>query len=150
MPLNQDESELMVKNVTYLQRSKSDVPSGGMTLAQYQDAVLRTAPQLSKGEAINHGLFGLMSEVGEMAALFQKVYQGHELSLDRMVEEMGDALWFLTYLAARSGVNLENVAQANLNKLSKRYPEGKFDPERSRKHPRVAPMPGYKSDSLPF
>ena len=47
-----------------------------------------------------------------------------------MLEEAGDVLWYIAELAAGLNATLEEVAQHNIDKLKKRYPQG-FDPQRS-------------------
>ena len=39
----------------------------------------------------------------------------------RIVEELGDCFWYLNQLASDLGVNLEEVARRNLQKLAERY-----------------------------
>jgi NTP pyrophosphatase (non-canonical NTP hydrolase) len=48
----------------------------------------------------------------------------------RMVDELGDVLWYVSEIASCLGVTLEHVAEVNVEKLRKRYPNG-FDPLRS-------------------
>ena len=47
-----------------------------------------------------------------------------------MKEEIGDVLWYCAELATALGVTLDEIAQGNVDKLRRRYPDG-FDPERS-------------------
>ncbi|NFV70955.1 nucleotide pyrophosphohydrolase, partial [Clostridium botulinum] len=54
----------------------------------------------------------------------------HELCEDNLIEELGDVLWYITYLSKVIGVDLETIANRNIEKLRKRYPEG-WDPNRS-------------------
>jgi NTP pyrophosphatase (non-canonical NTP hydrolase) len=67
--------------------------------------------------------------------LFHKHPEGHiikepELTRENRREELGDILWYLTWLCSEFGFSLEEVAQANIAKLRERYPEG-FSVERS-------------------
>ena len=67
--------------------------------------------------------------------LFHKHPKGHvikepELTRENRREELGDILWYLTWLCSEFGFGLEEVAQANIDKLKRRYPEG-FSVERS-------------------
>lgn len=39
-------------------------------------------------------------------------------------------LWYITYLSKVIGSDLETIANKNIEKLKKRYPEG-WDPDRS-------------------
>ena len=102
-----------------------------MTLNGYQrDARGTQNGRLNPCERRMHALHGLASEVGEIHALYQKVFQGHPLNADRVVDELGDLLWFAAELADVLGVSLETVAALNIRKLRHRYPEG-FDAEHS-------------------
>lgn len=102
-----------------------------MTLNGYQYAARRTQNgKLNSCERRMHALHGLASEVGEIHALYQKTFQGHPLNADSVVDELGDLLWFAAELADVLGVSLDTVADHNIRKLRRRYPEG-FDAEHS-------------------
>ena len=102
-----------------------------MNFTQYQTQARRTQyGRLTSDEKLRHALCGLPAEVGEVCRLFQKVYQGHGLNALRVADEMGDVLWFLGELADVLGLSLEDIAQANIDKLRKRYPAG-FDEDAS-------------------
>ena len=102
-----------------------------MTLNGYQRDARRTQnDKLNPCERRLHALHGLASEVGEIHALYQKTFQGHPLNTDKVVDELGDLLWFAAELADVIGVSLGTVAGLNILKLQRRYPEG-FDVEHS-------------------
>lgn len=105
-----------------------------MNLNEYQQAALRTAqvgadllePIDTAGDAL-----GIAGEAGEVADLIKKhIRHGHPLDKDKVAKELGDVLWYVAVLAHRIGWSLDGVAQANVEKLRKRYPEG-FSAERS-------------------
>ena len=73
---------------------------------------------------------GLMSEVGEIASIYQKKHQGHSVVTSEVALELGDLLWFAAELCDVLGYDLETIAKWNIDKLRRRYPEG-FDAERS-------------------
>lgn len=99
------------------------------TLDQYQRQAQRTAPTSFK---VENGALGLCGEAGECADLVKKyMFQGHALDRERLAEELGDVLWYCAELATGLGMKLSEVAEMNIRKLEKRYPDG-FDPERSR------------------
>ena len=77
-----------------------------------------------------HALHGLASEVGEIHALYQKVYQGHVFDKAHLQKEIGDLLWFIAELCTINDFKLSDVAQMNIDKLKARYPEG-FEISRS-------------------
>ncbi len=68
---------------------------------------------------------GLAGEAGEVADLVKKwAIHGHELDAVKLTKELGDVLWYMYALAAEQGIILQAVAEANIDKLQKRYPEG--------------------------
>lgn len=102
-----------------------------MTLNEYQALARRTQnPALSPREQLEHALWGLSSEVGEVRSLHQKTHQGHAMDANALRKEIGDVLWMLAELCDVYGFTLEGVAEENIAKLRKRYPEG-FAAERS-------------------
>ncbi len=103
-----------------------------MTMNEYQLLAQRTCNITdTMMDKIENGCMGLNGEAGECIDLLKKYkFQGHELLVDKMIEELGDVLWYCAELATGLGVTLNEVAQRNIDKLKARYPEG-FDPERS-------------------
>ena len=103
--------------------------SEAMTIEQYQKAAARTAAGKCRDLA-NAGL-GLTGEAGEVADIIKKhLYQGHDLPRDKIVEELGDLMWYVSLTTSLIGVDLKAVMQANIEKLWRRYPNG-FRPEDS-------------------
>lgn len=102
-----------------------------MTFEKYQMLASRTQnDELSHSGKLRHALFGMASECGEIHSIYQKQLQGHEVYEDEVAEELGDLLWFCAELADCIGMDLGDVAEMNIAKLRKRYPEG-FDADRS-------------------
>ena len=109
-----------------------------MTIREYQALAARTINQeLTQIQLTDHALLGLGSEVGEVMGLFQKVYQGHVRSDEQTIKEMGDVLWFLAELATALGVELEDIARQNIDKLLGRYHDG-FSADKSVNRPEYA------------
>lgn len=102
-----------------------------MDLNAYQRAAARTInPEISVVEKILHALHGMVSEVGELHGLYQKIYQGHDLDEEHVKKEVGDLLWFIAEYCTAQGWTMEEIAQMNIDKLIARYPQG-FSAERS-------------------
>lgn len=102
-----------------------------MTLNEYQALARRTQNnELTPVDRREHALKGMCSEVGEIHGVYQKVYQGHEVNTDDVIKELGDVMWFVAEMADALGVDLDDVATRNIEKLRKRYPEG-FDADKS-------------------
>ena len=101
-----------------------------MTGNEYQKLAERTMSCKTEYDQIRHGVFGLCSEAGEVAGLFQKQYQGHHTDPEHLKKELGDCLWMIAEICTGNGWDLEDVMQLNIDKLKARYPEG-FEIERS-------------------
>lgn len=100
-----------------------------MTLNEYQALAQRTS-NTDHNKLLN-GCMGMCGEAGECIDILKKhVMQGHDIDYAKLVEEVGDVLWYIAETASAIGVSLESIAQANIDKLKNRYPQG-FDPERS-------------------
>lgn len=102
-----------------------------MTMNEYQEAAARTIRMdLTMDQALQHGLYGLGAETGEVLGIYQKDLQGHDVSDDHLRKELGDVLWMVAEICTAKRFNMDDVAQLNIDKLKRRYPEG-FDPDRS-------------------
>lgn len=100
-----------------------------MNFTEYQKAASRTAKDVPIEDAFGTGLvfsvIGLVGEAGELANLIKKiVFHGHDYDREAIKIELGDCLWYLTDLASRNGLTLEEIADANIDKLLVRYPNG--------------------------
>jgi len=51
-------------------------------------------------------------------------FHGHEVDSNRLKSELGDILWYVSAVASLFNINLQEIAQGNIEKLEKRYPEG--------------------------
>ena len=102
-----------------------------MTINDYQELARRTQNAvLAPDYWVEHATWGLGSEVGEVLGLFQKTRQGHQLDREKVIEELGDVMWFVAELCDCVDVSMDEVAARNVEKLRKRYPDG-FSAERS-------------------
>jgi NTP pyrophosphatase (non-canonical NTP hydrolase) len=103
-----------------------------MTINEYQKAAMRTANSTQKEyPLILNGVLGLGGESGECLDIVKKhLFQGHELDVEHLAEELGDVAWYLAVSAYAIGEDLESILQRNVDKLRKRYPDG-FEVERS-------------------
>ena len=97
-----------------------------MTLDDYQHAATRTInPALSERDRLLDAAAGLAEEAGELLGLVRKrVMQGRDFPRERVLQELGDALWCLSVAAATAGFSLDEVAKANIAKLGARHPNG--------------------------
>ena len=103
-----------------------------MTINEYQTLAMQTLnPELSAKDVLINGVMGLCGESGEAIDIVKKwLAQGHELDREKLAKELGDIAWYLAETAYALDIPLEDILQANIEKLAKRYPEG-FDSSRS-------------------
>lgn len=103
-----------------------------MTVNEYQRLAMTTLnPQLNKRDVLINSVMGLCGESGEAIDIVKKwMAQGHELDKAHLAKELGDIAWYLAEAATALDLPLEDILQANIEKLKKRYPEG-FDSEKS-------------------
>ena len=102
-----------------------------MQVGTYQELAERTINKnLTTDEQINHALFGMSGEVGEILSIYQKQYQGHEIDEEELKKEVGDLIWFVAEYCTVMGWEMDEILYKNINKLKRRYPDG-FEVERS-------------------
>ncbi|MCE2713149.1 MAG: nucleoside triphosphate pyrophosphohydrolase family protein [Cryomorphaceae bacterium] len=95
-----------------------------MTFDEYKQLAMRTKKDGDFNFDIKHSVYGLSGEVGEFADCIKRwqIY-GKELDRENAREEIGDILWFVALAANALGCSLDELAQENINKLARRYPE---------------------------
>lgn len=100
----------------------------------YQLDVLKYAPDYQHYKLnVLYAAIGMCGEAGEVAELVKKYeYHGHAIDTEHLARELGDVLWYVAYMADLFGYPLGKIMAMNQEKLAKRYPDGKFDAERSR------------------
>ena len=96
-----------------------------MQLSEYQRLSRRTA-EYPRDAWLAYPALGLAGEVAEHA---KKAIRddGGAVSDERrkaMAKELGDVLWYVAQLASELGLELEQIAQENLEKLSSRQRRG--------------------------
>lgn len=101
-----------------------------MELNEYQKKALTTALYGKKYKIIYPAL-GLGEESGEVLGKIKKWLRGDDgegvMSEEReeaLKLELGDVLWYLTVLADDLGFSLDEIAEANLDKLQSRKDRG--------------------------
>ena len=104
-----------------------------MKVNEYQKLAMKTLnPKLDKKDVLINSVMGLCGESGEAIDIVKKwMAHGHELDREHLIKELGDIAWYLAEAATALDVTLEDVLQANIEKLKKRFPEG-FDENRSK------------------
>ena len=100
-----------------------------MDLNHYQNKSKKTALYPNVGNNPIYPTLGLVGEAGEVADKVKKVIRDKDGKFDKetklaIKKELGDVLWYVAQLSFELGFNLEDVAQANLTKLSSRQDRG--------------------------
>lgn len=147
-----ERAESASERIRYLERKLRDVESlndslmkelarrqGGQTEIREHDAdiyqldVLKYAPDYQHYMPnVLYAAIGMCGEAGEVSELIKKyAYHGHAIDKDHLARELGDVLWYVSYMADLFGYSLGEIMEMNQDKLAKRYPDGKFDAERS-------------------
>jgi NTP pyrophosphatase (non-canonical NTP hydrolase) len=75
----------------------------------------------SNNPAYSHAILGMLTEVFELLESLEENKGDVNLG-----EELGDVNFYLTAALNESGLSLENVVEANMNKLNARYKSGSF------------------------
>ncbi|MED1478186.1 nucleoside triphosphate pyrophosphohydrolase family protein [Bacillus pseudomycoides] len=114
-------------------------------LDEYQEATLRTWNKRNDfGFRVSNAALGLTGEAGEVADLVKKaIYHGHGFqpahcpgeengNVHKLALELGDIMYYVGIMAHEMGYTLQDIAEMNIAKLAKRYPDG-FSREASQK-----------------
>ena len=115
----------------YLRRSRRSalLASRAMLLSDYQRLSRRTATYPGAGENIVYPTLGLAGEAGEVAEKVKKLLRDDggvmtDERLQALAGELGDVLWYVAQVATEAGLDLDEIAQANLDKLLSRQQRG--------------------------
>jgi len=81
-----------------------------------------------------HMATGASGEAGELLdAIKRGAVYGMPLDVDNVIEELGDLEFFVRGIRDALGLTRESILAANIAKLSKRYPAGKYTNEHANK-----------------
>lgn len=95
-------------------------------LDEYQAQCLRTRKgEMSEKDIHMSWSLAIAGEAGELANLTKKVFvHGHPYDRDRVIDELGDILWYIAVYGEAIGAPLSEIAARNLAKVVTRYPDG--------------------------
>ena len=98
-----------------------------MTFDEYQEKAMRTATPASASLA--YGALGLNGEAGEVAEKIKKWIRDSgsdisKLNKDEMAKELGDVLWYVARIGDLLDLKMNDIASANISKLSDRKSRG--------------------------
>jgi NTP pyrophosphatase (non-canonical NTP hydrolase) len=105
-----------------------------MDLNEYQKKSRRTAKYPAIGHSVIYPTLGLNSEAGEVAGKIKKIFRdkGGVIGVterDALRSELGDVLWYVAQICTELELSLDDVAQANIDKLISRLERGKIGGE---------------------
>lgn len=118
---------------TYAERYKN----AQLSFSDYQKKAFETA--LPSAQRLDYMTLGLVSEAGEIAGKVKKLIRDNEAlqngqlsssdpsiseKLYEIKKEIGDVCWYVAGLATVLGVDLEDLARQNLEKLADRKARG--------------------------
>lgn len=95
-----------------------------MDVKKYQEIIKKTAV-FPKEIGLTYCTMGLCGEAGEVAEKMKKLFRDkggvvtEEFKQD-VKKELGDVVWYVTALAKELGLTLEEILEANYEKLMKR------------------------------
>jgi NTP pyrophosphatase (non-canonical NTP hydrolase) len=100
-----------------------------MTFADYQQRSRATAVYPGAGDNLLYPTLGLCGEAGEVAEKVKKMVRDDAGVLtperrEALAKELGDVLWYVAQVATEAGLDLSDVAGANLEKLLSRQERG--------------------------
>lgn len=84
----------------------------------------RNKTELAADLRIIEGVMGLNSEAGEALDILKKwLFQGHDLDTAKLIDELGDVLWYLNLAVSFLGLDISELMEMNIKKLETRYGE---------------------------
>ncbi|MCI7222646.1 MAG: nucleoside triphosphate pyrophosphohydrolase family protein [Erysipelotrichaceae bacterium] len=97
-----------------------------MEINEYQRLAMKTNNnQLSLEMMLVNSALGLAGETGEVVDLIKKHYfHGHQLDKQLLIKELGDVCWYVAQCCQAIDIDMETVMKQNIDKLTKRYPDG--------------------------
>jgi len=101
-----------------------------MNFLDYQHETAKTAvyPQRLAVEYLG---LGIASEAGEVAGVVKKVVRDNDDGWtwdykERLIDELGDVLWYVSQMCTEFGWSLESIAKHNVQKLQARQEAGEL------------------------
>lgn len=96
-----------------------------MRFSDYQARSRATAVYPGAGDNLLYPTLGLCGEAGEVAEKVKKMVRDDAGVLtgerrDALAKEVGDVLWYVAQVATEAGLDLDEIAEANLDKLLSR------------------------------
>lgn len=102
-----------------------------MTLNEYQKLAKRTSGKVLVSGDYIYPTLGMVSEAGEFAGKVKKIFRDNGGKMNKetkeaLIYELGDVLWYVSEIASKLKVGLDEVAKLNIEKLASRKNRGKL------------------------
>lgn len=102
-----------------------------MNFNSYQHKALRSAVYPNRGKNIVYPVLGMNGEAGEVAEKVKKILRDKDgiwtkEDQEEIKKEIGDVLWYCAAAAKEFDLNLQDVAEANIDKLEDRLKRNKI------------------------
>ena len=104
-----------------------------MDFDSYQERALQTdrVPTQDEVPSLIVPMLGLAGETGQLLSEYKKHLrdgEAHRLFKERVSEELGDLLWYVSNVASKFNLSLSGIARANLAKVRHRWSSGRAEP----------------------
>jgi len=102
-----------------------------MNFNEYQIKARETAVYPNINNNFIYPTLGLVGEAGEVAEKIKKVIRDNngtisEEKKEEIKKELGDVLWYIANLAKELNIDLDDIAQGNIEKLFSRMERNKI------------------------
>lgn len=106
-----------------------------MNFNEYQEKSRKTATYPNAGNEFAYPVLGLVAEAGEVADKIKKhirddaIHTPDALNDEQraaLEKELGDVLWYIAQLSTECGIEMNSVAEKNIEKLYSRMDRGKL------------------------
>jgi NTP pyrophosphatase (non-canonical NTP hydrolase) len=102
-----------------------------MDFNEYQTRSRKTALYPPIGHPVVYPTLGLANEAGEVAGKVKKIFRDKQGVIgpeerQALKGELGDVLWYLAQVCTELELSLDEVAEANIEKLYSRLERGKI------------------------
>ena len=101
-----------------------------MNFNEYQQKARQTAIYPNRDNNFIYPTLGLVGEAGEVAEKIKKVIRDNngiitQEKKEEIKKELGDVLWYIANLAYELNIDLEDIAEGNIEKLFSRMERNK-------------------------
>lgn len=96
---------------------------------EYQKQCKKTAVYPKIGKSFIYPTLGLVNEAGEFAGKVKKIFRDDygEITKEKrndLIHELGDIMWYIAQITTEFGLNMSDIAEENIKKLSSRKSRG--------------------------